>query len=83
MAVPYLEHFLDSMSSAVIIIIIIVIVIIIIVIIYCFINCLIILNKGLETLPADLQRNFTLMRDLDSKTEGMFPLILLFIFVLI
>jgi hypothetical protein len=37
MAVPYLEHFLDS----------------------------------LETLPADLQRNFTLMRDLDSKTEEL------------
>ncbi|CAG2170846.1 unnamed protein product [Oppiella nova] len=36
MAVPYLEHFLDS----------------------------------LETLPTDLQRNFTLMRDLDTKTEG-------------
>ncbi|CAG2104226.1 unnamed protein product [Medioppia subpectinata] len=36
MAVPYLDHFLDS----------------------------------LETLPTDLQRNFTLMRDLDTKTEG-------------
>ncbi|CAG2175312.1 unnamed protein product [Oppiella nova] len=37
MAVPYLEHFLDS----------------------------------LETLPTDLQRNFTLMRDLDTKTEEL------------
>ncbi|XP_054159796.1 inhibitor of growth protein 5-like [Oppia nitens] len=37
MAVPYLDHFLDS----------------------------------LETLPTDLQRNFTLMRDLDTKTEDL------------
>ena len=25
---------------------------------------------ALETLPAELQRNFTLMRDLDVKTQG-------------
>ena len=25
---------------------------------------------GIENLPCELQRNFTLMRDLDNRTEG-------------
>lgn len=28
------------------------------------------LNKGIENLPYELQRNFTLMRELDQRTQG-------------
>lgn len=29
-----------------------------------------IISLGIENLPCELQRNFTLMRDLDNRTEG-------------
>lgn len=28
-------------------------------------------NSGLESLPVELQRNFTLMRDLDGRAQGV------------
>lgn len=28
------------------------------------------ISLGIENLPCELQRNFTLMRDLDNRTEG-------------
>ena len=32
--------------------------------------CICIVFVGIETLPQELQRNFTLMRDLDQRAEG-------------
>lgn len=33
-----------------------------------FVSCI---SQGLEHLPIELQRNFTLMRDLDSRAQGL------------
>ena len=44
-------------------------------------NPALVTNLGIENLPFELQRNFTLMRELDQRTQGRLSTMLNFIYL--